>query len=510
MRHGSLRAGFTRRATLASAGATVLSAAFAPARAAAGGTIRVAYPAAVATLDPAKFRVGGLEYNYALCVFNRLTTQDAKLQVQPELATRWEASEDLKTWIFYLRPGVKFHNGKTFDAADVVFTYKRLLDKDVGSVLRAALSVVSSVKAVNPLTVKFTLSIPYADLPAVVAGYQAMIVAESAMDTLTTKPIGTGPFRFVEYRPGDQLVVEKNPEYFVPGLPKLDRAILRIIPEPTTALAALESGAVDIVYNIAPEQVDQLKNSSVARVEEVTSGTWQGFIFNNQFKPFDDPRVREAFIKLIDKPVFTEIATFGHGTPTVTPIPPTHSYFRKDLLVGPDIAGAKQLLAEAGLGNGLSIELYIPGSEPAMERLATTFRDTAKQAGITVSLRIVPQDKFFAEMEGKVPFNVDQFYGRTTPDLMLYAWYHSTGSWNNTLWHYNNPEVDKILDAARVTADKIEQARLYGKFQEIVAKDGPGDIVYVQNFACGVSKKVQDFVGSPLMWADISTVSLSA
>src|SRR5262249_5773099 len=157
------------------------------------------YPAAVATLDPAKFRVGGLEYNYALCVFNRLTTQDAKLQVQPELATRWEASEDLRTWIFHLRPGVKFHNGKAFDSADVVFTYKRLLDKEVGSVLRAALSVVSSVEAVDPMTVKFTLSIPYADLPAVTAGYQAMILSESVMDTLTTKPIGTGPFRFVEY-----------------------------------------------------------------------------------------------------------------------------------------------------------------------------------------------------------------------------------------------------------------------------------------------------------------------
>jgi peptide/nickel transport system substrate-binding protein len=499
----------TRRTALAAAGATALSAALPQARAATGGTIRVAYPAAVATLDPAKFRVGGLEYNYALCVFNRLTTQDAKLQVQPELAIKWEASEDLKTWLFHLRPGVKFHDGKAFDSADVVFTYKRLLDKDVGSVLRAALSVVNTVEAVDPLTVKFTLSIPYADLPAVTAGYQAMILSEATIDTITTKPVGTGPFRFVEYRPGDQLVVEKNADYFIPGIPKLDRAVLRIIPEPTTALAGLESGAIDLVYNIAPEQVDQLKDSKVARVEEVTSGTWQGFVFNNQFKPFDDPRVREAFIKLIDKPTLTEIATFGHGTPTVTPIPPTHPYFRKDLLGKPDVPGAKKLLAEAGLAGGLSIELFIPGSEPAMERLATTFRDVAKEASITVSLRIVPQDKFFAEMEGKVPFNVDQFYGRTTPDLMLYAWYHSTGSWNNTLWHYNNPAVDKLLDAARVTADKAEQAKLYGQFQEIIAKDGPGSVVYVQNFACGVSKKVEGFTGSPLMWADVSTVSLT-
>ena len=98
-------------------------------------------------------------------MFNRLTTQDAKLQVQPELATRWEASEDLKTWIFHLRPGVKFHNGKPFDAADVVFTYRRLLDKDVGSVLRAALSVVSKRGGDRSADRQFTLSIPYADLP---------------------------------------------------------------------------------------------------------------------------------------------------------------------------------------------------------------------------------------------------------------------------------------------------------------------------------------------------------
>jgi peptide/nickel transport system substrate-binding protein len=509
MRNPESRGALTRRNALAATGATVLSVVLAPAKATTAGTIRVAYPAAIATLDPAKFRVGGLEYNYALCVFNRLTSLDNKLQVQPELATHWDASEDLKTWTFHLRDGVKFHNGKPFNAADVVFTYNRLLDKNVGSVLRAALEMVTKVEAVDPLTVKFTLSIPYADLPAVTAGYQAMIVSEATMDTLTTKPVGTGPFRFVEYRPGDQLVVEKNPGYFIAGVPKLDRAVMRIIPEYTTSVAALESGAIDIVFDLPPEQIDQLKTSTVSRVEEVVSGTWQGIIFNNEFKPFQDPRVREALIKIVDKKAFADIATFGHGTPTVTPLPPTHPYFRKDLLVPADIPGAKKLLAEAGIGKGYAMELFIPGSIPSLERLATAFRDAAKQVDIAVSLRIMPQDKFFAEMEGKVPFNVDMFYGRPTPDTMLYAWYHSTGSWNNTLWHYKNPEVDKILDAARSTSDKAEQAKLYGRFQEIVAKNGPGCVVYVQDFACGVSKKVQNFVGSPLMFVDISNVTIS-
>ncbi|MEJ1975249.1 MAG: ABC transporter substrate-binding protein, partial [Acetobacteraceae bacterium] len=498
----------TRRGVLALGAAATVAAG--EVRAADATTIRVAYPSPVATLDPAKFRVGGLEYNYGLCVFSRLTQQDAQLQVLPDLATHWESSPDLKSWTFHLREGVTFHDGKPFTAADVVFTYQRLQDKAVASVLRANLGIVTSVEAVDPHTVRFNLSIPYADLPAVVAGYQATIVSEAAMETLTTKPIGTGPFKFVEYRPGDQMVLEKNPNYFLPGLPKVDRAILRIIPEHTTAVAGLESGALDIVYDLPPELADRLKRSSVATVMEIATGNWQGIIMHNQMKPFDDPRVRKAFIKLVDKAAITDIATFGHGTPTVTPLPPTHPYFRKDISLGPDIAGAKALLAEAGLGGGFPLEMYVPASDPPLERLATAFRDAAKQVNIAIQLRVVPPDKFFAEMEGKVPFNVDNFFGRTTPDLILFPWYHSTGSWNNTLWHYNNPEVDKLLEAARITTDKAEQSKLYGRFQEIIAEDGPGCVVYVKNFACGVSKKVSGFSPSPLMLVDISAVTVAA
>jgi peptide/nickel transport system substrate-binding protein len=356
---------------------------------------------------------------------------------------------------------VKFHNGKPFDASDVLFTYKRILDKEVASVLRVNFSIVDNIEAVDPLTVRFTLSTPYADLPAAAAGYQALIVSESIVDTLTTHPIGTGPFRFVEYRPGDQMTLERNPDYFLPGVPTLDRAILRVIPEYTTAVSALESGAVDVVYDLPPEQVDNVKRSTVAHTEEVVAGRWQGIIWNCEMKPFDDPRVRRAFSKLVDKPALTDIAMFGHGTPTLTPIPPLHPYFRKDIPIGgADIPGAKRLLAEAGIPEGFTLEMYVPGANPPRERLATAFRDSAKQAGVNVQLRMVPPDKFFAEMEGKVLFSAAGFYGRATPDLMVYPWYHSTGSWNNTLWHYHNPEVDKVLDAARATSSTTEQATL--------------------------------------------------
>jgi len=253
MRDALLQARITRRSALKMASAAALPALIGPVLAAEPSTLRVAFAIQPATLDPQKMRVGGVDYNYVYNCFSRLTTQDPQLQVQPDLATSWDASEDLKTWTFHLRPGVKFHNGKPFDASDVAFTFKRIQDKDVGSVLRVNFSIVDSIEAVDSMTVRFNLSIPYADLPAAAAAYQAAIVSESAIETLTTHPIGTGPFRFVEYRPGDQLVMERNPDYFLPGVPRLDRVIIRIIPEFTTSVAALESGAVDAVFDLPPE-----------------------------------------------------------------------------------------------------------------------------------------------------------------------------------------------------------------------------------------------------------------
>src|SRR5580704_286280 len=186
MRDALLQPRITRRSALQMAGAAVLPALIKPARAAEPSTLRVAFAIRPATLDPQKMRVGGVDYNYVYNCFSRLTAQDPKLQVQPDLASSWEATEDLKTWTFHLRPGVKFHDGKTLDASDVIYTFKRIMDKDVGSVLRANFGFVDNIEAVDPLTVRFHLSIPYADIPAAVAAYQAAIVSESTLDTLTT------------------------------------------------------------------------------------------------------------------------------------------------------------------------------------------------------------------------------------------------------------------------------------------------------------------------------------
>ena len=493
------------------AGAALLAAAVAfgaadTARAA--GTLTISHTVTPDTLDPAKMKTG-VEYSYSLLVFNGLTGYDDALNVTPDLAKSWSASDDLKTWTFKLRDDVKWHHGRPFVAKDVLATFERILSPEVGSRLRVNFSVIESMSAPDDHTVVFQLNLPYSTFPALFGGYQARIVPHDRLDTLTTQPIGTGAFKFVEYLPGDRLVMEKNPDYFVAGQPKVDKVVMRIIPEFGTATAALEAGEVDIVWDIPPEEQEKLEGSSIVRVDSVSTGSWHGIIMHNEKKPFSDKRVRQAMYALVDKPLFAEIAMFGAATPTHSPIPPTSPYFNDAIAIGTaDVDKAKALLKEAGYADGFTETIHVAAENGAMERLAVSLRDAASKVGITINIQPIPSDRFYSEYEGKVALFTTNFYGRTTMDTMLYPWFHSSGSWNKNLWHFADAEMDKVLDDARTTADEAKLMALYKKVQDIVVEQAPGVIVYQLNHANGVHNRVEGFKSSPLMWPDLRVVSV--
>jgi peptide/nickel transport system substrate-binding protein len=458
-------------------------------------------------LDPVKMTTGQ-EYNYALSVFDGITYIDRDMSVKPDLAERWDTSDDLKVWTFFLRKGVKFHNGRELEAEDVLATLNRILDPANGSRMRVNLAIVDKVEAVDRHTGRFTLKEPYSGFDALLADYQARISPREAAGELSTKPIGTGPFRFVEFIPNDRLVVEKNPDYWRPGQPKVDRIIYRIIPEYASAVAALENGEVQVVWNLPPEEIDKLKTSATARADEVTAGTWYAYVMRNDIPPFNDLKVRQAFFKLIDKATIADIASLGHGVATHTPIPPSHPAFNHDIPIAKqDIEGAKRLLAEAGHPDGMKVVLWMP-KEPVYERFAVGMRDLAKAGGVEVELKSVSTDQFFAEIEGKEPFTVTNFYGRPTPDTMVYSWFHSQGSWNQNLWKFKDAEVDQVLDKARAAKSVEEQTALYKRFQEILVERGPGPVVFVFNHANGVHNSVLNFHSSPRQWIDFREVDL--
>jgi peptide/nickel transport system substrate-binding protein len=474
----------------------------------AAGTLKVAVPSNLNTLDPAKTKIGE-EYIVNFLVFGGLTEIGPDGRVKPDIAEKWTASEDLKTWTFNIRRGVKFHSGRDVDAQDVIETVKRIQDKATGSVTRVNFELIERMEAPDPYTVRIHLKAPYAGLADIFSDRQARIVPRDKLDTLAKAPIGSGPFKLKEFVPGDHVTLEKNAAYYVKGVPALDTVILKIMPESAAQAAALQNGEVDLVWNLPLESIETFKKNPNIAIDSVPTSTWDGIIMNGAHKPFDNPKVRRAVELAIDKKQMVEVALFGYGTPTHTMIPPGHPYYNNDIKIGdPDIARAKKLLAEAGYPDGFSVTLYTPVGRPTRERAGLAVREMLKPLNVKVDIQRVPWDKFIGEVEGKQAFYVDGFYSRPTIDASIYPWYHATGSWNTTLWNYKNSDMDKLLEGARAARTDAEQKSYYLKFQQLALEDPPGIIPYVINHMNAYRKNVKGFKSSPMMWLDLRRVTV--
>jgi peptide/nickel transport system substrate-binding protein len=343
----------------------------------------------------------------------------------------------------------------------------------------------------------------------VLADYQGRILPAGYEDQAKA-PIGTGPFKFVEYVPGDRFLAAKNPDYWEPGLPKVDAVQLRIIPEAASSTASLESGEIHIVADVRAEQIRRLQGSRNGKVDTVASGFWVALVMRNNMPPFNDIRVRKAIAMLIDKPETTNISALGQGTPTHTPIPPLHPYYIADVPIAkPDPDKARALLQEAGHGAGLNLTLWFTNTDSEAERMAVALRDQARKAGVTVELKGVPSDKFYKEVEGKEPFTTTNFFGRPTPDTMLHAWFHSMGSWNQNLWAYKSAEMDQLLDEGRKLKSDDARKEVYQKVQRLLLSDMPSPVIYVKNHSNVLRNNVQGFRSTPRIWLELKEVALT-
>ncbi|MEQ9248454.1 MAG: ABC transporter substrate-binding protein, partial [Nitratireductor sp.] len=316
----------------------------------------------------------------------------------PDLAEDWSASEDQTVWTFTLREGVTFHDGSAFEPEDVKATFERIMDEAVGSTIRVNFSIVDEITIDDPRTVTFHLSQPYSGFPELLGDRQARIVPRDKVDMLASEPIGTGPFKFVSYTPGDNIALEKFDSYYKQGQPQLDEVNLRIMPESAAKISAIETGELDLIWSVPMEAVEGLGENEDVRIDSIATSTWDGLIMNASEPPFDDPRVRKAVLMSLDKQALVEFALFGNGTPTHSMIPPTHPYFNDEIAIsGPDVEGARALLAEAGYEDGFDITLYLPVGRPTRERLGVAAQQYLAEIGINAELQRVPWDQFIKE-----------------------------------------------------------------------------------------------------------------
>src|SRR5258708_7354814 len=294
----------SRRTPIGSSVATARAGAIGPANAAAK-VLRIGISTSLVQLEPMMVTTGD-EYIYANLVFNGLARMREDLVVEPDLAESWSYSDDLKRWTFRLRRGVKFHDGQEMVADDVVASFRRLLDPAGTSPVRSQYDMVESVSAPDAATVVFQLTIPYGGLADILTDRQVKIVPRSAT-ALATQPIGTGPFKFVSYTAGDRLLLARHPGYFESGLPKVDGVELRIIPEMSVKIAALQAGDIEILWDLPLEQVKTLSARPELMVDSVPTASWDGAILANDIPPFNDKRVRQAFHLAVDKKEIVEL-----------------------------------------------------------------------------------------------------------------------------------------------------------------------------------------------------------
>jgi peptide/nickel transport system substrate-binding protein len=478
-----------------------------PARAA-GRSLRLALSSSLVRLDPLLTTFGD-EYVYNNLVFNGLTRLDEDQAIQPDLAEKWSFSPDLTSWTFTLRQGVKFHDGSPMTAADVVAVFRRMADPATVAPSASNFDMVAAVEAPDELTVTFKLSFPYGAFAELLSDRQVKIVPRSRVAQLATQPIGTGPFRFVSYSAGDRMVLARNPDYFEPGLPKLDGIELLIIPEMSAKIAGLRSGEIDIVWDLPLDQVKTLSGDKSLRVESVASGAWDAVVMNNDTKPFNDPRVRKAFNLGVSKDDVVDLVLFGQGVPTISPIPPTHPFYAHDIPTAPaDPDAARKLLAEAGYPNGIKIPIIVPVERPVRERLGVALQQLLQPAGFDLQVQRVSYSSYSAQVSGKAPLYVEGFFGRATIDASTYPFLHSDGIWDKRLWHYKNAAVDAALAAARLSGDPAVQRTQYVAMQHALNDDPACFFAYSTNFACAYRASVKGVRTHPGRWFDLRSATL--
>jgi peptide/nickel transport system substrate-binding protein len=439
------------------------------------------------TATPASATAGVVLYNVQEC----LVKVDAHGKIVPWLAERWHTTDN-RNYTFFLKKGVRFHNGRELKAADVKFVVERAMNPETKHPYPQYYAAIGDIIVKDDYTITFSLKSPSANFLLNLARQGSVIYPREAVETLKSSPVGTGPFTVADWVRGDRIVLKRYPEYHVKGLPKLEQVTYRFIPDPNAALAALKAGDIDAsLFGLGPEHVADLKKDG--RFEVTVGETTNDVIMamNNSRKPFTDVRVRRAITHAINKPDVVKLAMFGMGRVIGSNVDPLNPYFVDLAGAMPyDPARAKKLLAEAGYPNGFEAVLKVAPQYYYTVRSGEVIVDQLAKVGVKVKIEQIEWGQWLSRVWKEADYDLTIIGHAEAWDIANYA---------NAKYYYryDSAKFQELFKKSEVTLDDKARREQYVQLQKMLVEDAPAVFLFIHPRLVVAKKGVTGF------WKDV-------
>ncbi|MFG0214550.1 glutathione ABC transporter substrate-binding protein [Brevibacillus porteri] len=438
-------------------------------------------------------------------MFEGLLIYDKDLKLTPGLSTEYSVNENATEYTFKLRQNVKFHDGTPFNAEAVKINFDRMSNKDNNLRAYRNYKYIKSTEVVDEHTVKVTLNQPFS---AMINKFTTGIISPAALEKygkdITKNPVGTGPYKFVEWVQGDHLTVELNPDHWNKGAAKVGKIVYKPVPENGSRVAMLKTGEADVIYPLPEQQVETLNGEEGVKVERTPSTITRYVSINMLKKPFDDPRVRQAINHAVDKDAFIKVVKSGYGAQLESVMSPTIAHYAKQGAYEYNIEKAKQLLKEAGYENGFTTDIWGNTNSDTMKGMQF-IQQQLQKVGITVEVKSMEEATLSDEIYGiKSPeeAKMNMWYvswSSADPDNAMRSLFSSENfppAGANTAF-YKNDLVDQSIKEATQSSDQDKQKQLYGVVQENVFKDAPWIFLAVDEILYGKRANVNGVYITP-------------
>lgn len=475
----------------------VFSALPTPAHAQAKDTLVVALVSHAPTLDPhMHFERVGVLVN--INMFDSLLHRNTKLEFEPSLATSWKALSDTQ-WEFKLRKGVRFHNGETMTAEDVKYSFDRVLDQTKKSPQYGNIRAIKEVRVVNPDTVHIITDKPFPLLLerlvffGIIPKKHTETVGDQAFGT--TAPVGTGPWKFVEWKRDQMIRLEAFDQHWR-GRPPFKHLVFRAIPEIATQFAEIKTGGVDIIRNVPADIVSELKTHPQAYVSSTPILRVHYVELDMRSAPFDKKLVRQAANYAIDKQSIIQKLMGGLGRQVATTVQPLSFGFDAEVKPYPyDPKKAKELLTQAGYPSGVDVTLHSAAvsNRPEFEAICQMLTEV----GIRATPKMWdpgPAWNKFLQAEGKATNGMYGSWGNYSvfdADAVLHPLFHTEpGGWIGK-WYTRVEGLDRLIDEARSSVDQAKRKRAYSQIQQLIREEAPAVFLWTQYDTLGISKRVE-------------------